>query len=59
MTIDIDGRRLDFGLSPAQLAERMAEWQPPAPRYTWGVMARYAACVSSAAQGAVLETPGA
>jgi dihydroxy-acid dehydratase len=57
VTIDIDGRKLDFGLSPAQLAERMAAWQAPAPRYTWGVMARYAACVSSAAQGAVLETP--
>ncbi|GAB4437860.1 MAG: dihydroxy-acid dehydratase [Chloroflexi bacterium OHK40] len=59
VTIDIDGRRLDLGLSQDELTARMAGWQPPTPRYTWGVMARYAACVSSASQGAVLETPGA
>ncbi len=57
VTIDIDGRRLDFGFTPEELAARMADWQAPPPRYTWGAMARYAACVSSAAQGAVLETP--
>ncbi len=57
VTIDIEGRKLDLGLSEAEIAERMAAWQPPTPRYTWGVMARYAACVSSASQGAVLETP--
>jgi dihydroxy-acid dehydratase len=58
ITIDIDGRKLDLGLAPEELAARLADWQPPAPRYTWGAMARYAACVSSAAHGAVLETPG-
>jgi dihydroxy-acid dehydratase len=57
VTIDIDGRKLELGLTPEQTAERMAGWQPPAPRFTWGVMARYAACVSSASKGAVLETP--
>ncbi len=57
VTIDIEGRKLDINLTPEQIAERMANWQPPAPRFTWGVMARYAACVSSASQGAVLETP--
>jgi dihydroxy-acid dehydratase len=59
VTIDITGRKLDLGLSEAEVAERMANWQAPPPRYTWGVMARYAACVSSASQGAVLETPQA
>ncbi len=58
ITIDIDGRKLEHGLTPDQFAARMADWQPPTPRYTWGAMARYAACVSSASQGAVLETPG-
>jgi dihydroxy-acid dehydratase len=58
ITIDIDGRKLEHGLTPEELAARMADWQPPTPRYTWGAMARYAACVSSASQGAVLETPG-
>lgn len=57
VTIDIDGRRLDLSLSPDEIAARMADWKAPAPRYTWGAMARYAACVSSAAKGAVLETP--
>ncbi|NJN17433.1 MAG: dihydroxy-acid dehydratase [Oscillochloris sp.] len=57
VTIDIDGRTLSIGLSTQEIADRLANWQPPAPRYTWGVMARYAACVSSAAEGAVLETP--
>jgi dihydroxy-acid dehydratase len=57
ITIDIDNRRLDLALSDEEVAARMAGWTPPAPRYTWGAMARYAACVSSASQGAVLETP--
>ena len=30
------------------MAERMQGWTPPAPRYTWGVFAKYAALVSSA-----------
>jgi dihydroxy-acid dehydratase len=57
VTIDIENRRLDLGLSEAELAARLADWSPPAPRFTWGAMARYAACVSSASKGAVLETP--
>jgi dihydroxy-acid dehydratase len=35
------------------LGERMADWQPPAPHYTTGVFAKYAALVSSAEFGAV------
>ena len=35
------------------LAERRASWTPPAPNYTTGVMAKYAALVSSASQGAI------
>ena len=35
------------------LAERRAAWQAPAPRYLGGVMAKYAALVSSASEGAV------
>jgi dihydroxy-acid dehydratase len=58
VTIDIEHRRLDLGLSEQELAARLADWTPPAPRFTWGAMARYAACVSSASKGAVLETPG-
>jgi dihydroxy-acid dehydratase len=54
VTIDIDNRQLNLGLSDEELAARLAAWQAPAPRYSHGVFARYAALVSSAAEGAVL-----
>jgi dihydroxy-acid dehydratase len=57
ITIDLDTRRIDVTLSVDELEARMANWQPPAPRYTEGVFARYAALVSSASEGAVLKTP--
>ncbi len=53
ITMDITARRLDVELSDAALKERLASWRPPAPRYTTGVMAKYAALVSSAAEGAI------
>jgi dihydroxy-acid dehydratase len=53
IVFDIDGRRLDVEVSDAVLRERLASWKAPAPRYTSGVMAKYAAMVSSAAEGAV------
>ena len=53
ISIDLPTRRLDVELTDAQLAERMRDWQPPAPRYTHGVFAKYAALVSSASEGAV------
>jgi len=58
LTIDIDRRRIDVELSPAQMAERMREWRAPAPNYTTGVFAKYAALVSSAAQGAITRPVG-
>ena len=51
--IDVNGRQLKVEISDAELAARLAEWQPPAPRYKSGVMAKYANSVSSAAVGAV------
>ncbi len=53
IAFDIDRRRLDIELPEATLAERLARWRRPAPRYTTGVMAKYAALVSSACEGAV------
>jgi dihydroxy-acid dehydratase len=53
VTIDVDGRALDLEVDEATLAERRARWSAPAPRYTTGVMAKYAALVSSASEGAV------
>jgi dihydroxy-acid dehydratase len=50
---DVDARRLDLEVPDAVLAERRRRWQPPAPRYTSGVLAKYAALVSSADEGAI------
>ena len=53
ITFDVANRRLDVNLTDEQIEERLADWQPPAPRYPRGAMAKYAALVSSASQGAV------
>jgi dihydroxy-acid dehydratase len=53
VTIDVDQRVLNVDIAPEELARRKSGWQPPAPRYKSGVMAKYANSVSSAAQGAV------
>jgi dihydroxy-acid dehydratase len=50
---DIAGRRVDVEISEADLRARLAGWKPRPPRYTAGVMAKYARLVSSAAEGAV------
>ena len=54
-TIVIDAERnlLAVSLDDAELAARRAAWVPPAPRYTVGVLAKYARLVGSAAEGAV------
>jgi len=53
IVIDVDARRLDLDVPAGMLAERRTGWTPPPPRYTTGVMAKYAALVSSASEGAV------
>ena len=53
ITLDIDTRRLDVDLSEDQIADRIESYRPPEPHYTRGVMAKYAASVSSASEGAV------
>jgi dihydroxy-acid dehydratase len=53
ITFDVPARRLDVDISPEELRTRLSQWQAPPPRYTHGVMAKYAKLVSSAAQGAV------
>jgi dihydroxy-acid dehydratase len=51
--IDVNRHALDLNVAPDVLAARRARWTPPAPRYKGGVMAKYAAQVSSASLGAV------
>ena len=53
ISFDITNRRLDLEVSPEEIAERMRGWAPPPPRYTSGVMAKYARLVASASEGAV------
>ena len=55
VTIDADQRLLQLNVNDAELARRRAAWQPPAPRYTRGVLAKYAKLVSTASKGAVTD----
>ena len=52
VNIDVDARRLDLEVDEATLATRRAAWTAPKPRYTTGVLAKYAALVTSASEGA-------
>jgi dihydroxy-acid dehydratase len=53
ITIDIPARQLRVEVPEAELVDRLRHWQPPAPHYKLGVMAKYAKAVSSASTGAV------
>lgn len=53
ISFDIPARRLDVKISQAEIKKRMKNWKAPKPRYTKGVMAKYAALVSSASKGAI------
>ncbi|AOW99172.1 dihydroxy-acid dehydratase [Moorena producens PAL-8-15-08-1] len=55
ITIDAHQRTLQLNLSDQELEQRRANWQPPKPRYTTGVLAKYAALVSSSSVGAVTD----
>ena len=53
ITFDIPKRRLDVALSQKEIASRLKKVKPPVPRYTSGVMGKYARHVSSASEGAI------
>jgi dihydroxy-acid dehydratase len=53
IVVDVEGRRLDLDVAPDVLEARRAGWAARPPAYTGGVMAKYAALVSSASEGAV------
>ena len=53
--IDLRSRRIDVLIDDAELARRRERWQPPAPRFQRGWLARYARMVTSASTGAVLR----
>ena len=56
ISFHVKSRRLDVELSSTELERRRTQWHPPAPRYTHGVMAKYAQLVSSASEGAITGT---
>ncbi len=53
IVVDVEARELNLEVDQAVLAERRTRWTPPAPRYTSGAFAKYAALVSSASEGAI------
>jgi dihydroxy-acid dehydratase len=57
VVFDIPNRQLNVELSAADIQRRLASWTPPAPRFSSGVMAKYALLVSSSSLGAVTSVP--
>ncbi len=55
ITIDAHSKLLQLNVSDDELAKRKAQWQPREPRYTRGVLAKYAKLVSSSSLGAVTD----
>jgi len=58
VVVDVESRELRVELSDDELAARLADWRPPAPRYATGVFAKYVAQVSSASEGAITRPIG-
>ncbi|HEU0369409.1 MAG TPA: dihydroxy-acid dehydratase [Candidatus Acidoferrum sp.] len=57
ISFDIAKRALNVKLTDAEIQRRLSTWKPPQPRFTSGVMAKYALLVSSASQGAITAVP--
>ncbi|ASF46678.1 dihydroxy-acid dehydratase [Methylovulum psychrotolerans] len=55
ITIDAENNALTLHVNEHEMARRMDKWQQPAPRYTRGVLAKYAKLVNSASLGAVTD----
>ncbi len=57
ITIDAENSEITLDISDAEMAKRKSNWKRPAPRYTRGLLAKYAKTVSSASTGAVTDKP--
>jgi dihydroxy-acid dehydratase len=55
ITIDAEKRAITLGVSAKELKDRLAKWKQPKPRYTRGVLAKYAKLTTSASLGAVTD----
>ncbi len=58
IVLDVPRRRLDLLVDDGELARRRADWKRPAPHYTTGALAKYAALVGGADRGAVCTPDG-
>ena len=57
IAIDVEARQVNVELSDGEIQDRLARWREPAPHYTSGVFAKYAALVRSASDGAITPPP--
>ena len=55
ITIDAESRQITTNLSDDEIRQRLEKWQQPEPKYRRGALAKYAATVSSASEGAVTD----
>jgi len=55
ISIDALTRKLNPGIPDSEIASRLAKWKQPKPRYTKGVLAKYAKLVFTASEGAVTD----
>ena len=55
ISIDAESNKITLELSDNEIETRLAEWKKPSPRYKRGVLAKYAASVASASEGAVTD----
>jgi dihydroxy-acid dehydratase len=55
IVIDVPTKRIDLVVDDAEIARRRSQWKLPEPRYTSGVLAKYARLVTGAERGAVTE----
>jgi dihydroxy-acid dehydratase len=55
VVIDVPSRSIEVAIDPAALARRKADWKLPEPRYTTGVLAKYAKLVTGAERGAITQ----
>ena len=57
IVFDIPNRQINVELNATEIQKRLAKWQAPAPRFSSGVMAKYALLVSSSSLGAITNVP--
>ncbi|MBV9709435.1 MAG: dihydroxy-acid dehydratase, partial [Ktedonobacteraceae bacterium] len=55
ITIDAEANALTIDLSEEEITRRLEQWQPPAAKYTSGVLSKYVKLVTSASEGAITE----